>query len=606
MNRSADPNAIADDLLARTRIERFTHRGRPCLALSLPTGGPEDMIATALLVTEGDGTLTSRGLVGLGYPDRARLAAAASEPPVRSLRDLALFTGGLGGAPGAARALASAAGRIARDLPQAPTPRTVEARVAGPLSARLVEALDRSGLAPQHVRALSGLARIARPGSALVKVLLGPPEPWRAAVAACCERSPVLTEIVSFVTPPDAGLLRDRLGDGPETLTRTILAEFEATNGPGLTAGRLGRLGGAGIPPDAPRSHDLDAFLRLLRDAPIDWIRPDPTAIGAMLGLAPAYGRLALYWGEDAPTLLKPARGDWPAFLARCLEAGRDTGRAGGEDLPTRAADVSDMLNHFARRVMLPLLARTEPPADGFPPGYVARTMEAARVMLLADKGLPAVLEASALWHAQAGRIEARIPSGAAAVWDPPCPPFRSEDGIEVRPLSSAMDLVEEGAAGLDAEGVPGLAHCVASYRTLAQSGQSHILSVRSADGRRRLSTVEVKVDDYGRARVVQHRGLRNAPAPPEAVRAVGEFVTATRLPVPVAAPAPQPLGRIAQDCGYDWRDDALLRLAVLAYAEFLPRDLRDADLDRLAQRAGFGLPDPAADADADSAAPQP
>jgi hypothetical protein len=591
MDATPYESELAADLLGRCAAVPFRHGDRPCLALSIPHGDAHDVSAHFVICTEPDGSLGGRRFVSVPDAGVARFRNEASMPSRGPGPGFVAFSDGLPDLPGGRRTLASAIRRTARasGLPgdglDAVAARAA-ALVATALSARVDAALEASGIDPSHVAALRALRRFLRPPKAVVEAVLGPASPSRAAAIAACESMPLLCELLLAQGPDPAAVL----ARGPDGLRRACLD----LAGPGFPEDRLdriGRLGRADFPHSA--SGGAAAFLRLLADAPRDWVRPVPEAIGPMLALSGAYANLVMHRGADPAALLGPARGNWAAFHARCAAAAGPVLEREAEATARVAESASDVLVHFAERVLLPLLARSDPPADGFPEPWLIPCLVAARRILFADKGMPAVLAATALWHERAERIEARIPSGDKAEWEAPCPPFRTSEGLLVRPLASAMELVAEGAAGADADGIPGLGHCVASYRTIAQTGRSHILSVRAADGLRRLSTAEIKVDGFGRARVVQHKGHGNAPPPPEAVRAMGEFVTGVRLAPPEPDASAPATGRIAAKCGYDWRNDDLVRLAVLAYAEFLPRDLRDGDLDRLAERAGFAAREP-------------
>ncbi|MFO0909657.1 MAG: PcfJ domain-containing protein [Isosphaeraceae bacterium] len=123
------------------------------------------------------------------------------------------------------------------------------------------------------------------------------------------------------------------------------------------------------------------------------------------------------------------------------------------------------------------------------------------------------LLRAVDRWHHQLG-TERR---GHGVEWKPSnIPPFVAEVGkgatrqiLALTELISAEELAEEGRA---------LGHCVATYWVLCASGQSSIwsLTAENADGIvTRLLTVEVKP---ALRTIVQARGPRNHPAPPDQV----------------------------------------------------------------------------------------
>lgn len=593
-------DALAESLASAFRAAGFRNGGRPGLMLSFPESLGESQI-NALLLVEPDGSLGTRSFVTFGAPDAARLRRHAAEPGRKAGHGFAPFVNGLHGGWSPDALLARAAVRIVResapDLAAAAADalaRDASRRAAAMVSPLIDAAVADAGFASGHLAGLASLRRFQAPDRSLTDLLLGPPGPVPDAIAETCASSPLMAELAT--RHKDVAEVRDLLAGGVVGLSAALCG------GPGGAAedavklrGRLARLGGIGladIPGGMPPFNaSAVKFARLLCDAPVDWIRPDPDCVQAMMAVSSIHEPLARMEGADPAALLAPARGDWAGFLSRCRAActEKDAGYHGGIDPAAVAADnARDMTMHFLNKVVLPTMALVERPADGMPEDWLARGIRASRALLFGDKGAPAVLEAVTLWHVRIEAIEARIPEGNRSSWDPPCDDFVASNGVEVRPLSSARALVEEGAAGTDPEGIPGLSHCVAGYRSIAQAGLSHILSVRAPGGAPRLSTVEVKVDAYGRARVMQHKGFRNGKAPAEAVRAVGEFVTSVRLPVPVEPEGKAPAGRIQQQCGYDWRNPDLVRLAAQAYAPFLPRPLRDGDIDRIAEWAGF------------------
>jgi len=147
--------------------------------------------------------------------------------------------------------------------------------------------------------------------------------------------------------------------------------------------------------------------------------------------------------------------------------------------------------------------------------------------LLLAGRTMRGAVEAQAAWHewAQllARRTEAEAPRRNLS-WPALFPPYRHDDGVTVRCLTRTPELVAEGAKGVDADGIAGLNHCVASYDHACAAGRTHVASVR-IEGVRvvRLSTVQIQVEDRDLRllAVTQHRALANAIPPGSAEAAV-------------------------------------------------------------------------------------
>ena len=154
---------------------------------------------------------------------------------------------------------------------------------------------------------------------------------------------------------------------------------------------------------------------------------------------------------------------------------------------------------------------------------------------VLRDYGsLPRLAQASQLWHAHpilshgTGRIS------PSATWPVPFTSIDLGDGWTATALPSAAALVAEGTRGPDADGMDGLAHCVATYAEACHAGRSLVVSLRlSRDGiTRRVSTLELAPlgpDAIGEDafaigkrcfRLVQHRAFGNGEPPAGALSA--------------------------------------------------------------------------------------
>ncbi len=352
---------------------------------------------------------------------------------------------------------------------------------------------------------------------------------------------------------------------------------------PGLTPARVARLdrlhaagwhGHREAFRDTLLAFDLSInFARFVAKVPVDWFPSDARQVEGFLlvaRIAASMGKLV----DRLPSWLSSCKGDWASFTARCLRA-HPEGEAGVRSF------LFDPAESLAASVVLPvMLGGSGAPLDGR--GHSHARSHVAFRLLYRDKSLPACLEASAWWHAHLAEIRAALPEDVRVdkAWKPLYPETR-RDGLALVPLVTAGDLDEEGAKGPDRNGVPGLDHCVATYRPSAQVGGCHIASVRRVHGDgsyERLATVEFRQAPDGTVRHVQVQG----PGRVEALAFLDAFLAGTPTPAYIRPRPPEDEG-IRGVVGYDWTDPDLVRRAVGAYAHLLGADL-GGDIDRLSK----------------------
>ena len=154
-------------------------------------------------------------------------------------------------------------------------------------------------------------------------------------------------------------------------------------------------------------------------------------------------------------------------------------------------------------------------------------TSHDSAAVFLSGYGFPALWRQSEEWHkAVLDPAIASIQSLHEVHWPSLLPePFRTE-GLIVTSLCSASELLAEGR---------GMKHCVASYTSRCLSGESHILSIRTANGTRH-STVEISLTEAQNGMVspavVQHRGHGNVNPPDDAKAVLADLLNFWRTPV--------------------------------------------------------------------------
>jgi hypothetical protein len=380
---------------------------------------------------------------------------------------------------------------------------------------------------------------------------------------------------------------------------------------------------------------------------PRDWIPGTPdealccaTILGLAIGIAAESG--ATLSPRD---LVAPAKGRWRAYadqIARAVpslavppqRSWTDKHHASLRNACGAAAtEARDMAVRFCDQLVRPACAWATDGATGPEAGVRELELGSWRA-LFRDKGLAAVLQASATWHTRRTEMDRMVRTlSDGREWPRPFPDITASNGIVATPLLSARELGEEGAH---------LRHCVGDYVDACHTGRSVIVSLRRrVDGvETRSSTLELRWDpalqagtSERRPDILQHRGHLNATPPEADVDAAAEIVallarpasrarpakatrTAEAVPVParlaatlrswerrtnarrdrlLGRPARPPPAvrrvdvaghRLAEQCGYDWRDPAQLGTALDAWGPFLARDRRTLD----AFLSGFGV----------------
>ncbi len=320
---------------------------------------------------------------------------------------------------------------------------------------------------------------------------------------------------------------------------------------------------------------DATRRLLLLSELPACWIPRDGAEWAAFADVAAVaeVARHGIMTNVDLAGFLN-AKGRWAETRGRLERA------AGGVGPVVDACrDVGDFAKALAEQVLAPaLMASTRSPARGdFPPRIHHASRSTAQDLLFGGRTLAGVLERSARWHADQGRIAAAVasvPGGRANSfrWEAGLPPD-TRDGVEVVPLTTAGELADEGRSGTNADGTDGLWHCVGNYASACVRGDSRILSLRLAgsDGASaRLSTAEVSMAPGDGLRVVQHRGLRNGPPSARCEAALAGYLDAVRDGTLPSTPVPK-CSDTGFAGGYDWSAQGAFESVRDAWAPHLP-----------------------------------
>jgi len=522
------------------------------------------------------------------------------------------------------------------DRPDEERARIVLGAFCGDLSGILALALRGSGTAPSGRLLREAEAHHAGEIAPFVELMLGSD-----ALDAFgdCAAGRILTDAVGLLTADDGvgetlrALRRShplvaRLALSSTLVTRALCAgvpfhEALAVPCPGYVPAHLRRAAGATLAPIAatvPAGEDIlpeeeevlgraRAAARLAAALPPDWMPRGPGGWTALATLASALGASPCL----GPETLRRSKGDWEPLVARLA---RGVGAAGqgprrvAAAVTAEAGRLGEARQALLRQVVLPLAANArhrlafprhesgdeiDLAADG--------GLRAVDALLWADKDVGACLDLARSWRARRETIDRAVAdveseAGSETSWPALAPPFGHRD-VEVRVISDALALWEEGAATADRDGLLGLDHCIYGRLRLFRAGHAHGLSLRRAGGGARLSTAQVAIE-AGRPVLVEHRGRRNAEPDPEAGAALSAFLDrlaagpAGALPEP--PPRPEPPDGLWDLCGYDWRRAEAVTIALEAWAPLLPRWFRGLDAAAAHEAlVARGLLDPAA-----------
>ncbi len=341
-----------------------------------------------------------------------------------------------------------------------------------------------------------------------------------------------------------------------------------------------------------PGNSDLDppyALGRLLAGLPGDWVPRDVAGWLDLAWCAPALAHADRRCAPGAAHLMLHAGGGWAGLRRRLGTAAGLPADAGPDRLGSAIRDVHDMAAAFEAQVLRPArhLSGIRGARDGG---------DVAEALLHDGRTLRRSLEMSARWHGAQQGISAALaalPGAAVRSW-PAALPGWSWDGVDLVVLTDAAQLLAEGAAGPDADGVMGLGHCVGTYAGSCLSGSSRIVSLRrpTPSGTVRLSTAQLRFSRDGLA-LVQHQGPGNADPCREAHAALAAYAGAIhdgRLQVDEGGLGPVPdRSLVSGGAGYDVDVSGNWERALALWAPHLPRHLRGADRETLARL--FGRP---------------
>lgn len=257
---------------------------------------------------------------------------------------------------------------------------------------------------------------------------------------------------------------------------------------------------------------------------PIDWM-PQAVdheawkAMGRIAWIAKGMGAT----GEDIRTLLDSSKGDWIDFEARCIRELHGTKVkvdpwTFARNAPILANDVVMELEVFLEDLAV------ESGLEGW------RSDLVARLALREGRSLPAVFEATRLWH-----VRFNPPARDGVTWEALLPTWtHPRTGVEVTPLTGGGQLVEEGRA---------MDHCVGgeSFARSSLRDESRIVSLRRRG--KRLSTAEIRLGgEAGPMAVVQHFGRRNREPDGTAAEALDAYLALPEVARAMLAGDPKPV----------------------------------------------------------------
>ncbi len=382
-------------------------------------------------------------------------------------------------------------------------------------------------------------------------------------------------------------------------LVPAIERELATAPGPGVE--RVRRTRGSDV-------HERDwsiAIVRRLAPFPPSWIPKGAAQWMAFIDLCPEIDAIRS-WVIERDTLarLMNVGGDWVAFRARLHAAAGLSIPDGSWSTGVEGAigDARDVCRAFGMQVLMPAL-RWAGQDDGLDQDARERASGAAHAMLFSGRSLPRILEVSAAWHRRQAGMAAAIAEmpgsmGAADAWGAGLPDARYGD-IEMRVLTTEADLVAEGEAGPDRDGVDGLRNCIGGYVGPCMDGRSRIVSIRHRRGDGgwvRLSAAELSLPrgDDGGFMVLEHKGRGNAPAPSRCEDTLGLYLDALRsgsLTVDWEALEPvEPVKGLRGICRFDWSEPAVMDAVLGLWAPLMPGNLRTIGVEALGSTAAGNL----------------
>ncbi len=433
--------------------------------------------------------------------------------------------------------------------------RRAVARVMAPASGPLLDLLgaDLVGFLSRHAVDGPMLGHVAWPGD--VGLRRRQALDLHPAFAPWIMRSPEVARAVDAGRPFEP-LLAGRLVVG---------AGVVAIDVPMAVTRRLRTLPGVGT----ELRHLVGVAVRL----PADALPRDDAGWDALGALAWTVHALSCQFGLDVRTLLAPVGGDWVGFQA---SLGRRFGGEAGLTPEWRMHYLRHTVDHLVDTVVRPLAVQ----AGADPDAVDSSHKPLAARMLFGGLGLMGVFGAHERASKSATAIETAVPhDDGMREWPAPFPEQVMGDGLVVVPLTSELQLAQEGLDGPDPDGVPGLAHCVVTYAPLCLAGGSHVLSVRRRVGRavERLATAHFEVSDAGMT-LTEVRGRANSEPADVAVRACIDVQA--RIAAGTLALAPEARARVSTDLAeafgrerslrYDPWDEAKLSLALDAWRHHL------------------------------------
>lgn len=226
--------------------------------------------------------------------------------------------------------------------------------------------------------------------------------------------------------------------------------------------------------------------------------------------------------------------------------------------LPWGGEQIRDGARAFAYAVCLPLAAHDSGLAAVRVDTPALRAAEGvATAFLLASRTLPQIVRFSERFHRSIGtlfpQVSLKSVQGASLAWSRPSPPLTTPQGLDIVPLGSVQDLVEEGAA---------LGNCLPLYAVPCAIEGHRVLSVRR-DGLRIAAFEIARPHSRAAWRLRQIEGPRNRPAPDEVVEAARwylDWLAEQGEAVAVSADTARGDTDVLRAlCGYDWRDPLAL-----------------------------------------------